>query len=179
MDARNGRRARRSTKLFDEDRPAWAFVTRRILIGVGLVVLGLGWSILNATVWAPKGGRYPPVVAPHGPVATSVRTLDDMRVRPELLATNPSANAIDVRVAFHNDAASARPVAPRDIYLLAGGRRVVPAETDASPLRPTVLARGGHVEGVLRFAHALATGVTLVYAPSWDGGRSVRWRLYQ
>lgn len=180
MDAINGRPQRRasSTGLFDEDRSTWGFVTRRLLVGVGLVAVGLIWSILNSTVWAPRSVSRPSIVR-HGSLETSVQTLDHMRVRPQLVTADFSANTVDVRVTFHNDAAAARPVAPRDVYLLAGGRMLAPVASVATPLRSTVLVQGAYVTGTLRFAHALMPGVTIVYAPSWDGGRALRWRLYQ
>lgn len=179
MDRARGSRERRTRRLLDDDRSSWAFVTRRLLVGVGLVVVGLVWSVLNGTVWATKEGPAPSLVAPHGPVATSVRSLDGMRVRPELLTTNPSADAMDLRVTFHNDAATPRPVAPRDLYLLVGNHIVAPIAAGATPLRPAALASGVYIAGTLRFPYALTPGAVLVYAPPWDGGRSVRWRLYQ
>lgn len=166
----------------DEDTPAWRRFVRRILIGVALVVIGLVWSILNGTVWAPKGAPGPAVVAPrHGPIPTPLRRLGDMLVRPEVLSGTGAAasNVIDVRVTFHNSAAATRPVLPRDIRLLVASRTLAPSGDVAVPLRPTTLAPGAYTVGTLRFAHALAPGATLVYAPAWANGRSVRWPLYQ
>jgi len=181
MRVYKGKSDARAARL-DDDEPAWRPVARRILLGVALVVVGLVWSILNGTIWAPKQSPRGPVVAPHGIVAASVRRLDDMRVRPEVLTTvgsGGSADATDIRVTLHNDAASARPVGPRDVYLHVDGRAIAPAALGDHPLHPTMLAPGGYVVGALRFAHALSPGATLVYAPSWAGGRSVRWLLYQ
>ncbi len=166
----------------DADAPAWRPIMRRLLIGVGLVVVGLIWSILNGTVWAPKGAARPTVVTPHGAVTTSTLSLDGMRARPELLlaitSTTPG-DTTDVRITFHNGAPTARPVAPRDVYLLVDGRKIAAAAAGAYPLRPVALAPGVHIAGDLRFTHAPSPGMTLVYAPSWAGGHSMRWLLYQ
>jgi hypothetical protein len=176
----------------DDDAPAWRPIVRRLLIGVGLVAVGLVWSILNGTVWAPKGSARPTVVTRHGAVATSTLALDAMRARPELLTTTTSTTSTgvtavsmtstgvtDVRITFHNGATTAWPVAPRDVYLLVDGRTIAAAASGAYPLRPITLSPGAYTVGGLRFAHAPSPGMTLVYAPSWAGGRSVRWLLYQ
>ncbi len=166
----------------DADAPTWRPVARRLLVGVGLVVVGLVWSILNGTVWAPTGVTHPTIVTPHGAVATTTLSLDAMRVRPELLTTTAlttSRNVTDVRIAFHNGATTARLVAPRDVYLLVDGRKIAAAASGAHPLRPVTLPPGVYTVGSLRFAHAPSPGMTIIYAPSWANGHSVRWLLYQ
>ncbi len=166
----------------DADAPAWRPITRRLLIGVGLVAVGLIWSILNSTVWAPKGSAHPTVVARHGAVATSTLSLDAMRARPELLTTTTSttsAGVTTVRMTLHNGATTARPVAPRDVYLLVDGRKIAASASSVNPLRPITLPPSVYTVGALRFAHAPSPGMTLVYAPAWAGGHSVRWLLYQ
>jgi len=165
----------------DADAPAWRPITRRLLIGVGLVGVGLAWSILNGTVWAPKGPAHPTVVTPHGAVATTTLSLDAMRARPELLLTTASMSGdiTDVRIAFHNGATIARPVAPRDVYLLIDGRKIAASASGSHPLRPVTLFPGAYTIGGLRFAHAPSPGMTIVYAPSWANGHSVRWLLYE
>jgi len=166
----------------DADAQAWRPITRRLLIGVGLVAVGLAWSILNGTVWAPKGPAHPTVVTPHGAVATSTLSLDAMRARPELLLTAvPTTlwNVTDVRITFHNGATTARPVAPHDVYLLVDGRKIAASAFGAHPLRPVTLSPGAYTIGGLRFAHPPSPGMTIVYAPSWANGHSVRWLLYE
>ena len=165
----------------DADAPAWRPITRRLLIGVGLVVIGLVWSILNGTVWAPKGVNHSTLITSHGAVATSTLSLDAMRARPELLLTTPSMSSgiADVRITFHNGATTARPITPRDVYLRVDGHTVAASASGGHPLRPVMLAPGAYTVGSVRFAHVLSPGMTLVYAPSWAGGHSVRWLLYQ
>ena len=166
----------------DADAPAWRPITRRLLIGVGLVGIGLIWSILNGTVWAPKGPAHPTVVTPHGAVTTSTLSLEAMRARPELLSPTVSitaGNVTDVRITFHNGATTARSVAAHDVYLRVDGRTIAASASGAHPLRPVTLAPGAYTVGSLRFAHAPSPGMTLVYAPSWAGGHSVHWLLYQ
>ena len=105
-----------------------------------------------------------------------------MRARPELLTTTTSttsAGVATVRMTFHNGATTGRPVAPHDVYLLVDGRKIAAAASGANPLRPITLPPGVYTVGALRFAHAPSPGMTLVYAPSWAGGHSVRWLLYE
>jgi len=63
--------------------------------------------------------------------------------------------------------------------LRVAGLTIAASASGAHPLRPIMLAPGAYTVGSLRFAHAPSPGMTLVYAPSWAGGHSVRWLLYQ
>lgn len=180
INASADRLARRLERRDAED-GTWRPLARRLLIGVALVVIGLGWMILNATVWAPKDAARSPLAIQHGPVATAVQTLDGMKVRPELVtpATRASATTMEIRVTFHSDTATPRRADFRDLTLRAGGRTFTPiAVRDALP-RARALTAGQFVTGTVRFAHAPSPGATVVYTPPWAKGRSLHWLLYR
>jgi len=182
INASADRLARRLERRDAED-GTWRPLARRLLIGVALVVIGLGWMILNATVWAPKDAARSPLAMQHGPVATAVQTLDGMKVRPELVTpampASVAATTTEIRVTFHSDTATPHRADFRDLALRAGGRTFTPiAVRDALP-RARALSAGQFVTGTVRFAHAPSPGATVVYTPPWAKGRSLHWLLYR
>ena len=167
----------------DLDQPdageAHVFRPPKFLIGVVLIAIGLLWAILDGTLLAPA--LHLPAKAPvtHGPAPTSVLDVNGLRARPLLVTTSVLARHIDVVISFDNAGAVARPIAPRDLRLAARGRDLSGMNAGAYELRPTTLAPGGHVTGTLRFAGVLTPGMTLLYAPPWAAGRSLRWVLWR
>lgn len=155
----------------------WRLRPNRILIGLGLVVIGLVWSILNGTL-GPSRGTGPPVPVVHGPVATRVQTLDGMRVRPELAPNVTARQPARVIISFHNDSAATRRVTPTDVRLDVAGHSLAPLSAHAGAVQPTALRPGAFVTGTLYFARPLAPGATLTYTPSWAPGHTLRWQLW-
>ncbi len=172
----------RARQTYDEQRRGERRPTpiraNRLLFGVALVVVGLVWSILNATVWSSTGTARPAPVIVHGPVSTRVQTVHGLRVRPQPVMSDPSASAT-VRLSFRNDATIARAVSPRDVRLLVHGRAFAARSVAPYPLPATTLKPGRFVTGTVDFSVALNPGATLVYAPPWAEGQTLRWVLYR
>lgn len=156
----------------------WRLRPNRILIGLGLVIIGLVWSILNGTLGSGRGNG-PPVAVVHGPVATRVQTLDGLRVRPELAPNATARGPARVIISFHNASTAARLVTPADVRLDVAGHLLAPLPDRAGAVQPTTLQPGAFVTGTLYFARPLAPGALLTYAPTWAPGHTLRWLLWQ
>lgn len=156
----------------------WRPRPNRLLIGLGLVIIGLVWSILNGTLGSGRGNG-PPVPVVHGPVATRVQTLDGVRVRPELAPNTTGREPAAVIISFHNDSAVTRLVTPAGVRLEVAGHSLAPLPAHAGALQPATLRPGTFVTGTLYFTRPLAPGATLTYAPTWASGHTVRWLLWR
>ncbi len=164
----------------DDARPVdfddrWRPRPRRLLIGVALIALAIVWSILNGTVGGYKAPRRPVV---HGPAPTRVQVLDSVRVRPEVPA-GATAPPSRVTISFHNDGTRSRTIAPADIALVLGRQRLHPLAGGRGGLSTVALQPGAFVTRVVAFAHPLAPGATLVFAPPWGSGLRLQWLLWQ
>lgn len=144
---------------------------------MGLVILGLVWSIVNGLGGLGRGnGPSIPVV--HGPVETHVETLGGVRVRPVLHPGARATGPTQVTITFHNAGAVARLISPADVRLVVAGRWLLSGGAGTQALHTTVVQPGAFVTGALRFAHPLAPGATIVYAPAWAHGHALRWLLW-
>src|SRR5690348_8424958 len=164
----------------DDERPAdvedrWRPRPRRLLIGLALIALAIVWSILNGTI---GGYRAPPRTVVHGPVATRVQSLGGLRVRPEVPA-GAVAPPSRVTVSFHNDGTRPRTIAPADLTLVLGRRRLHPLAGGRGGLGIVTLQPGAFVTRVVSFARPLAPGATLVFAPPWSQRQRLQWLLWQ
>lgn len=156
----------------------WRIRPYRLLIGLALVAIGLVGSILNGTIGSGQGRGAPtPVI--HGPVLTMVQALDGVRARPELPPNVQTAEDVRISISFHNDGPGDRLIAPNEIHLLVDGRSFAPSGVGRHPLRLTRLQAGAFVTGALSFSRTYAPGATIVWTPSWAGGRVLRWHIWQ
>ena len=168
----------------DLDQPdageAHVFRPPKFLIGLVLIAIALIWAVLDGTVLAPVLRLPAKATVPHGPVLTTVQSVEGVRVRPLLNTTSVLARHIDVVISFDNTTGAApRFITPRDLRLVAQGRNLAAINAGAYGLRPTTLAPGSHVTGTLRFTGGLAPGLTLIYTPSWAAGHTLRWELWR
>ncbi len=159
----------------EEVERSWAPRPKRLLIGVVLIAIGIGGSILNGVTDSKQHNA--PAAVVHGPVATQVKVLDGLRVRAELLSTTQAVGVVQIAVSFHNDTTHSQLIAPADVRLDVGRTSFSPIDT-TSRSRGTIVRPGSYVTSVFRFAAHLLPSATLLYAPSWSHGRSLRWLLW-
>lgn len=150
----------------------------KFLIGLFLIAIGVIWSVLNATAWAPKGVSPGSFVA-HGSVPTHVQAVGGVRVRPVLSSKSVLSRHVDVLISFDSGAAVSRLISPRGLRLVVGEHALASIDAGTYALRSTMLAPGGHITGALRFAGTLTPGMTLIYTPSWDARHPLRWALWR
>ncbi len=156
---------------------SWAPRPKRLLIGFVLIAIGIGGSILNGV--AGNNGPSTPTSAVHGPVATQVQAVDGLRVRAILLSTTQASGDTEVAVSFHNNGSQSRRIMQGDLSLHSGDTTARPIDDGRRARAVTTLRPGTYMTTVLRFPTHVAPGMTLLYAPSWSHGQTVRWLLWR
>ena len=155
---------------------SWAPRPKRLLIGVVLIAIGIGGSILNSA--AGSNPKDAPTIPVHGPVATQVKGLDGLRVRAELLSTTQASGVVQVAMSFHNNGSHPLRIATTDVHLRVDRMSSLPISTGRGRPRIMVVRPGSYVTAVLRFPERVVPGMTLLYTPSWSKGRSLQWLLW-
>jgi hypothetical protein len=156
---------------------SWAPRPRRLLVGVVLIAVGIGGSILNSTGESSQPNK--PAVVVHGPVETQVKALGGLRVRAELLSGMRTSRLVQVAVSFHNNTSHPQIVAPADLHLRVGTVLASPLDTRRDSSQKMTARPGSYITIVFRFAAHIVPGTTLVYQPAWSRGRSLVWLLWQ